>query len=307
MPFEFTCPFCHHETKVDDKFAGQSGPCVSCGRTILMPVYDSAGVLVAPASQPKPAVRRQSKSNKLGWGKIAVAIASLLILSALTITTLWVGVPMLRKKASVAAQRADSENLKSITNALNAYAAKYGTYPTPVVKDDKGKPLYSWRVLILPFMGYEGLYQRFQLDQAHDSIANLTLLREMPKEYGSSFTASRSGSQTNYALLVGPSTLFPSSGPLGPSDAEPMTILLVETLEGIATWTEPKDIDTTVGFQIGARPMRDIGGIHSECALIGTTEGEVYSIPSATPQLTLDAMMSPANGEAIDASSFREL
>jgi transcription elongation factor Elf1 len=45
MPFEFTCPFCHHRTKVDDRFAGQAGPCVSCGREVVMPRYNERGML----------------------------------------------------------------------------------------------------------------------------------------------------------------------------------------------------------------------------------------------------------------------
>jgi transcription elongation factor Elf1 len=37
MPIPFQCPHCGHETLVDDVYAGSSGPCASCGKTVVMP------------------------------------------------------------------------------------------------------------------------------------------------------------------------------------------------------------------------------------------------------------------------------
>jgi hypothetical protein len=38
MPISFVCPYCGRTTSVSDEFAGQSGPCVGCGRTISIPM-----------------------------------------------------------------------------------------------------------------------------------------------------------------------------------------------------------------------------------------------------------------------------
>ncbi|RMF99747.1 MAG: hypothetical protein D6741_08005, partial [Planctomycetota bacterium] len=38
MPIPFRCPYCGHETLVEDQYAGRSGPCVRCGQTITVPV-----------------------------------------------------------------------------------------------------------------------------------------------------------------------------------------------------------------------------------------------------------------------------
>jgi hypothetical protein len=38
MPISFVCPYCGRTTSVSDEFAGQSGPCVGCGRTISIPI-----------------------------------------------------------------------------------------------------------------------------------------------------------------------------------------------------------------------------------------------------------------------------
>lgn len=45
MPIHFTCPHCARETDVSDEYAGQSGSCARCGKTITVPlVYIGATV-----------------------------------------------------------------------------------------------------------------------------------------------------------------------------------------------------------------------------------------------------------------------
>jgi hypothetical protein len=54
-------------------------------------------------------------------------------------------------------------NLQRIAAALKAYSNDHGSYPTPTVTDATGRPLYSWRVLLLPYLGEQGLYEKFVL------------------------------------------------------------------------------------------------------------------------------------------------
>ena len=37
MPIQFTCPHCGLSTNVADQYAGQTGPCSGCGRTVTVP------------------------------------------------------------------------------------------------------------------------------------------------------------------------------------------------------------------------------------------------------------------------------
>lgn len=304
MPFEFVCPFCHHRTRVEDRYAGKSGPCVNCGRTVTMPLFDKSGLLVkGKNTEQNDAPIRPRASRML---LIVATIAMVTVISSVGLG-LYLAVPFISKKASLAAQRSDSSNLVAIAEALNAYALRHGTYPTPVVKDSNGMPLYSWRVLILPFLGYEELYKKFQLDQPYDSPANINLALEMPDVFGSGFTGKGNTHQTNYALVVGVGTLFPPSGPLSPADAEDPTILVVETVDGSCSWTEPKDIDIGLGVSIGSKPMNDIGGIHRGAALVVTVKEKAYAIPETNSQSLVDAMITPKGGETVDLSIAVEL
>jgi hypothetical protein len=51
------------------------------------------------------------------------------------------------------------------------------------VYGEEGKPLYSWRVLILPYIEQDDLYQEFRLNEPWDSPHNCRLLGKMPGTY----------------------------------------------------------------------------------------------------------------------------
>ncbi len=73
--------------------------------------------------------------------------------------------------------------LGRIYEALQAQVASQSRYfyPTnPAYFDAEGKPWLSWRVHLLPFLGYQSLYERFNLNESWDSANNLPLLDEMP-------------------------------------------------------------------------------------------------------------------------------
>ena len=46
MPIPFACPHCHHETLVEDKYAGEEGKCVACGKTITVPLANYQGAVI---------------------------------------------------------------------------------------------------------------------------------------------------------------------------------------------------------------------------------------------------------------------
>src|SRR5690348_6194553 len=76
-----------------------------------------------------------------------------------------------------------ANNLKQVALALMDYQAAYRKFPPAVVRDKAGRPLYSWRVLVLPFLEQQRLYEQFHLDEPWDSEHNKQFLKETPSGY----------------------------------------------------------------------------------------------------------------------------
>ncbi len=51
MSIHVTCQHCGTQTQADEKYAGTSGPCRSCGQTLTIPANPFAAEAVVPAQQ----------------------------------------------------------------------------------------------------------------------------------------------------------------------------------------------------------------------------------------------------------------
>src|SRR5262245_9559054 len=75
--------------------------------------------------------------------------------------------------ARISSRLGHSRNrLSVISLALLNYHAAHGQFPPAVVRSPDGQPLYSWRVLLLPYLEEDQLYRRFKLDQPWNSPNN---------------------------------------------------------------------------------------------------------------------------------------
>lgn len=158
------------------------------------------------------------------------------------------------RAAQQAAQCAECEtNLLEIGRALEAYYSENGEYPKAVVYDDKGKPMHSWRVLILPHLGPEArqLFDQYKMDESWDSKNNSMLIRMMPDVYLCPSDAKAIQGETSYLAVVGDETLLNNDKPVkrtgdydGPvlRDNPAETMVILESGGSGVNWMEPKDI-----------------------------------------------------------------
>ena len=79
-------------------------------------------------------------------------------------------------------RKREINNLKQFGLALQNHHDAFEHLPNNVT-DKAGKPLLSWRVLILPYIDHGDLYKKFKLDEPWDSEANKKLIPLMPKIY----------------------------------------------------------------------------------------------------------------------------
>ena len=141
------------------------------------------------------------------------------------------------------------------------YQDAHGRLPPAVVESKDGKPLLSWRVLILPYLDEDKLYKQFKLDEAWDGPHNKSLLSAMPKVFAAPHVDGMTWQPgtTFYQVLAGPGTAF--DGPKGMRlpddfpDGTANTLLAVEA-EDAVPWTEPADL-----LYDKKKPFPRLGGI----------------------------------------------
>jgi type II secretory pathway pseudopilin PulG len=71
-------------------------------------------------------------------------------------------------------------NLRQIAIALHLYHEDYGSFPPAYTVDASGRPMHSWRVLILPYLEEAGLYKQYNLEEPWNSPNNLAVANQVP-------------------------------------------------------------------------------------------------------------------------------
>jgi hypothetical protein len=148
-----------------------------------------------------------------------------------------------------------SNNIKQIALALHNYHDQYKEFPPAHIDDADGKPMHSWRVLILPFLEQGNLYAKYRFDEPWNGPNNRQLLEPPPPLYACS--AQVDSPYTDYVAVVGPDTVWPGATSRKLTDiADPQdrTILVVESAVPQILWMEPRDLayEEAVNYLSGA-------------------------------------------------------
>jgi len=193
-------------------------------------------------------------------------------------------------------------NLKRIGLAMQEYHQKYGRFPPSFVPGRDGKPMHSWRVLLLPFLDEKELYANYRLDEPWNGPHNIALAERMPAVYRCPSDYSADHSQTSYAMIVGPHAI--SDGPTSRrirdiKDGGSKTIMVAEAANAGIKWTEPRDLnakDMTFVTHVVKEHSRgyesDIASRHgSGRTNVLFCDGIVNDVNDGTEEKVLRAMM----------------
>jgi hypothetical protein len=132
-------------------------------------------------------------------------------------------------------------NLRAIGLALQAYHTDYGCYPPAYTTDAAGRPMHSWRALILNHLGEHDLFKAYRFDEAWNGPHNSKLSLRTPEIY--QCPAHSSPGRSSYAVVVGTGTAFPGSTGVSNSQITDRKATLVVELEGGGIpWLEPRDL-----------------------------------------------------------------
>ncbi|HZZ29418.1 MAG TPA: DUF1559 domain-containing protein [Pirellulales bacterium] len=205
--------------------------------------------------------------------------------------------PAVQAAREAAHRTEDSNNLKQLGLALLNYADANKRLPARAIFDKDGKPLLSWRVMILPYLEENELYKQFHLDEPWDSEHNKTLIEKMPDAY--KHPEFNEPGKTLYVVPVGKGLAFEGTEGLRLkdfTDGLSNTIMLVEAAPAKAVpWTKPEDWSPDDN-----NPMKDLGGLFAgNIVNIGFADCHVDGISKDIDAAVFKALLTRSGGEKI--------
>jgi hypothetical protein len=236
------------------------------------------------------------------------------------------GVNHWTRRTSVNVKRSDERllgtRMSEIALAFHYFHEVYsrfgviGDYGNRAQFDAAGNPKLSWRVYLLPYLGYSDLFAKFHLDESWDSPNNLPLLSQMPDVYrtpGDSPSLTNTRFQTisdlqdlgsrkylsqieNYSFTN--RTFARISGFV---DGTSNSILFLQTAPDLAVpWTAPLDIDHDP-----VNPYSRLGNLPNNRFNFATADGAVHSLSkNDISSATFNSLVTINGGEIVDPQTL---
>jgi hypothetical protein len=202
---------------------------------------------------------RQRSGN--AWVTVLVVLGILALLVVLFM-------PATRNAREAARRSQCKNNLKQIGLALYNYHEVYKEFPPAYTVDEHGKPLHSWRTLILPFIDQVVLYQHIDLSKPWNDPANALAFQRVVPTY---LCPSRKSDpeKTTYLAIIGVNTCFRPVRSLNleeVTDGVSNTLAVVEvSAEHAVHWMSPHDADLVLllGLSQEKDSLQHTGGYHT--------------------------------------------
>ena len=188
------------------------------------------------------------------WTRFAFFMACLLVLAGMLM-------PAINSAEGVHGHETCVNNLYQIALALQEYHHANGCFPPVYTSDKHGKPMLSWRVLILPYMDCEQVYAMYNLTEPWDGPTNKKASALHLRGFAcpsDPITNASDASQTNYVAVVGPNAAWWKDRPRKLADfggEAAHTIMIVEVADSGISWAEPRDLPLEA---IGAADARSL-------------------------------------------------
>ena len=253
-----------------------------------------------PPRDPQPPPKSSSSAGMIVLILAVVGVLSMCVVIPILMALI---LPAVQKAREAARRSVDMNNMRQISIALDMYVNTHNAYPPPYVTDADGKPLYSWRVLILPYLDQDALYSRYKLDEAWDSPNNKPLSDTVIKIFQNPAEENLVEPLTNYVVVQGKETMFPPDGKMtygNIKDGTANTIMVVEISGSDIHWAEPRDLDfNTMSFDINDFSGQGISSTFSGGAHVTFADGSVHLLPVGTDPNQVKAAITASGGEAV--------
>ena len=199
-----------------------------------------------------------------------------------------------------------TNNLKLIGLALYNYHAVHKSFPPAFIADERGKPMHSWRVLLLPYFeeaGFQKIYEEYKFDEPWNGPKNSRLADRIGRVYGCP-SDNQSQSNTSYVAIVGVQTAWPEGKAVRIRDFQDgtaNTIMVIEAAGSNIHWMEPRDLtfaEATQGINPQGSGPRVASG-HAGGVNCLFADGSVHFLLDTRSRQDMAGLFTIAGGERI--------
>jgi hypothetical protein len=204
--------------------------------------------------------------------------------------------------------------MRQLVLACHNYESANGTFPPPFTVDDQGQPLHSWRVLILPYIEEQSLYDDLDLTKPWNDPVNIKHAHRMPDLFicvgeGPTPAGRFAAVKTPYVAIIGKETIWDSTaGGLSwtdVTDGTSNTIMILETNVRPVHWMSPTDISFNEIVAVNEIGETDLISSHHEGGANAVlADGSHQFVPETLTAAELKAALTIQGDEVIDMSRW---
>ncbi len=192
--------------------------------------------------------------------------------------------------------------------AMHNYHDQHGCFPPAYFADQDGRPMHSWRVLLLPQFLADQLYEEYDFDGPWNTPDNLALADNVPSgmvAFNSTYRCVADSEademHATYLMPVGPGAF--SDGPHSRTikditDGTSNTVATVERSQSGIHWMEPRDLNVEkMQYTINDPEGYGIRSQHPGVANALFADGTVHSISENIDPEVLKAIITINAGD----------
>ncbi len=231
---------------------------------------------------------------------IRIAYLSLMIL------IIWWLLPPVTSSRAPSNRSICKNHLRQISIAIHNYHQQYDCLPPAYIADETGRPLHSWRVLLLPFVGQSELHSKYDFQEPWDGPNNRRLWDKIPDIYlcPSDRASNENKLTTNYVVVVGPNTVWPVNRATrldDITDKHGVTLLVVEVADSGILWSEPRDLHLhSMAREVNSAAGFGICSGHTGGAHVAFADGSVRLLKDELHPETMLRLLEINDGKKVD-------
>jgi Protein of unknown function (DUF1559) len=202
------------------------------------------------------------------WFAVAIAAA---------VCGLAVGARYIGRLRAEARQGQGMGRMARIGLAIHNYRADKGGFPPICIRDSDGRPLHSWRVLILPYCELGDVYSRYDFNEAWDGPHNSALAEEVSERVAPIFRCPNDAPEnprwTTFVAVTTESANNPEHLVVNLGATISASPAIVELHKSGIQWMEPRDLPVA-----DARAALARGAARSDAAYYLADDGRIWTL-----------------------------